>query len=77
MNKTKYTLNILIFNRQPQKMHKLFWNLKIGYDTAQLVHMYAKFHIAFIEEKNLLQNQMRNYIHILNFVEVAYKIFSN
>jgi hypothetical protein len=34
-NKTEYTLNKLIFNRQAQTIHMFFSNLKIGYDTTQ------------------------------------------
>ena len=40
-----------------------------------LVHKYAKLHITLIVRKYAAK-PMRNYIHILNYVQVAYKIFS-
>lgn len=61
MYKTKYTLNKLIFNKQPSAIRMLlfFLDLKIGYNS-----------------KKKMQSQMRNYTYTLKSVHVAYKIFS-
>ena len=76
-NNNEYTLNKLIFKRQPRtNSHALFHIWKLDMLMHKLAHMYAKFHITLTVWKYVAKPNKK--IHIdTRFIQVAHKIFSN
>ena len=76
-NKIEYISNILIFNRQSQTIHMLFFRFEnwIWYCTNPCTCMPTV--TLHWSQESMLQSQIRNYIQKFSFVRVAHKIFSN
>ena len=61
-NVTEYTLNKLVFNRQPQTIHRFFVNIwKLDMILHKLVHMCENFQITLIVRKYVAKPNERLY----------------